>query len=936
MWLFYVNIILLINLQLSINRSIMSGNPTVTLSPPELDADELALPWSNRPRTSANKEQLIDDGLIDFMSLSENVNGNEQIEGQAQYDAPADLYDISKLTLISSAGSGNTTAAVRAETVIWVPVLPDYPLTDINGVCYVVNWERRLPEDDPKSVMNQIQYCKARIGSPRDTQSAFLNDSPVQRLSYICTGSKHCEYLDPILRNLSYCEVDQNYWDTYKEARRRTEAHIENHEATHAITYIRNILVGFQQGKWCDPFGPSCILEMLQEPDTITGDYRYFLHCVNSRPTSKHRNEPRHHFQYIDRQYYNSISIMQDILAGVETVNYGTCCTIKQNRSKRIACEYDHPQGKGKLLQATCNCKYELFIPKDLESNPYILVTSTGIHNHPIPPPSKGVGEIRNDIWEIISRIHNPGLNTSSFLQNPLLREWIRDRGKLRLSDVQPSLINDVFGYLIRRYRLLHFPVGSSLMAVHSLWNKQRGKPGEYIQEVYQDASNFMVICFNDWQFQLFKNLRTVVIGMNYKHLVNPTEREIIWAVYDEGIRRNVAVIRVITNSDTTEMYQFMFETVFSLLETKFHYNLKWAHIDDPDKGFIGLTIDQDWKLLVGFGHYLSSHYPQYSWRQHVQHTVRFCRVHFQRGVERYTGPRIGNPREFDLLMKLLDVSSQHDYLSLCLELMQPTCCGGKYVEWAKHKSRDAMSCGINPNCSKMARKYWDLLSETSNPAEVQHQRRYNYGGRYQYLLDCILRNQELDDRDFQSADIYKTYGIKYGYRNDGAGNHLTTMNQRVSSYLAKGRKRSRPQEDLALIIPSTEQPVFDVEELAAYSSSGSIRSTSLSPSDAASNARSTTSRASKRAKSNDILRRTAIATASQKSSPAPEIITSSQNWAATLKHREQELQLEMKEEELKGIRLNNRSKDLDLMERELDIEERRLKIEQMRRDMGL
>lgn len=48
-----------------------------------------------------------------------------------------------------------------------------------------------------------------------------------------------------------------------------------------------------------------------------------------------------------------------------------------------------------------------------------------------------------------------------------------------------------------------------------------------------------MVVCFNQEQFNLFKQLRSTTIDMNYKHLIEKDNREIIWAVYDESIRRS-------------------------------------------------------------------------------------------------------------------------------------------------------------------------------------------------------------------------------------------------------------------------------------------------------------------------------------------------------------------------------------------------------------
>lgn len=41
-------------------------------------------------------------------------------------------------------------------------------------------------------------------------------------------------------------------------------------------------------------------------------------------------------------------------------------------------------------------------MPKDLEACPFIIILSKGIHNHPVPPPTKTPTPILNDLKDII------------------------------------------------------------------------------------------------------------------------------------------------------------------------------------------------------------------------------------------------------------------------------------------------------------------------------------------------------------------------------------------------------------------------------------------------------------------------------------------------------------------------------------------------------
>lgn len=72
-----------------------------------------------------------------------------------------------------------------------------------------------------------------------------------------------------------------------------------------------------------------------------------------------------------------------------------------------------HPQGAGKMQKMTCNVRFRIYIPEDLEACPYAIFLSTGIHTHPPPPPNKPPQLIMDEILDLIRRMQNPDLTLS-------------------------------------------------------------------------------------------------------------------------------------------------------------------------------------------------------------------------------------------------------------------------------------------------------------------------------------------------------------------------------------------------------------------------------------------------------------------------------------------------------------------------------------------
>jgi hypothetical protein len=70
----------------------------------------------------------------------------------------------------------------------------------------------------------------------------------------------------------------------------------------------------------------------------------------------------------------------------------------------------DHRQGPGNLIHIPCEVFFDVVIPNDNITTPYIIFISHGIHSHPPPPPNKPPKQMVDEVLAVIQRIRSPSL----------------------------------------------------------------------------------------------------------------------------------------------------------------------------------------------------------------------------------------------------------------------------------------------------------------------------------------------------------------------------------------------------------------------------------------------------------------------------------------------------------------------------------------------
>ncbi|KAL2178405.1 uncharacterized protein P884DRAFT_198354, partial [Thermothelomyces heterothallicus CBS 202.75] len=329
-------------------------------------------------------------------------------------------------------------------------------------------------------------------------------------------------------------------------------------------------------------------------------------------------------------------------------------------------------------------------------------------------------------------------------LRNPMVEEFCKLYHKKTLAEVHTSLVNrDRIGLIIQKHRSIHYPLGSSRLAAAYEWQvKHKDQPDKYIQHFFDDGHNFVIICFFQQQVELFKKgvFESFELDMNYKHLSQFEDREVIWGTYSRQVERVIPLVRILTNSDSPEMYAYTFKVVFRLFELQYQFSIRWRHLHGS--GLIGITIDQDYKALLGFTGYLYEIDPEHKpWIWHATRTVRLCHIHFQRGVATITGGETGDrgpDSDFARLMQLLECANTHDYQELCQAFLSHP--QKSIRDWARHKQAPAIMAGLCRGCTDMPLSNWDAMQSHTNHIEVLHQEAYSWSGRYVNLLSCIRR----------------------------------------------------------------------------------------------------------------------------------------------------------------------------------------------------
>nr|XP_036574499.1 uncharacterized protein CTRU02_15524 [Colletotrichum truncatum]XP_036577385.1 uncharacterized protein CTRU02_12618 [Colletotrichum truncatum]XP_036580232.1 uncharacterized protein CTRU02_09877 [Colletotrichum truncatum]XP_036586904.1 uncharacterized protein CTRU02_03492 [Colletotrichum truncatum]KAF6780942.1 hypothetical protein CTRU02_15524 [Colletotrichum truncatum]KAF6784356.1 hypothetical protein CTRU02_12618 [Colletotrichum truncatum]KAF6788064.1 hypothetical protein CTRU02_09877 [Col len=857
----------------------------------------------------------------------EDLNLYYQLPAQAQSGLPVNEEDQLETdseippTLVSSEATRSGHNSLRdvhvlAQKVIFLPTFIEYPETSENGVLYVIDI-RTLNEEDIKSPWRMIQYNHARQFPPKRTTSAFLQNAVCLRSTYTCTGGKACSYFDQNLPCWKHQKVTPEILQSIEAL--RTEV-LQYDLKRKAVSWAQAQIKRFQQHTACRPFTERCSLEVVNtEYGYIPGTSQITARCICWSQSLQGEN---HYIGFPPIEFQLYLPLIKTILQGgsiEESSPTDSCYLFASNKRRITRCDANHIVPET-ILQITCSVKWNFWVPLDLEATPVILLTSHGVHLHPPPPPVRAPAGIISGLQQVVQKINQPRTGLNAFLQSRELQEFCDTYNSQTITSVHQSLANtDFLRSIIRKQEAISFPAGCSRLAIwYEYQYAQTRRQIRYIQYFNDDGNTYLCIVFHAEQAELWKKeaFNTFQVDTNYKHLAGKEEVEVIWGWYNSISSKAIPLIRVFTNSESTEMYQQMYTIVFKLLYKKFGYKVKWKHLHG--RGLLGITVDQDHKNLIGFGKYLSlecdpEHRP---WAWQVERSVRFCLIHFQRGIEAYCTEDRSPDSLWNQMRSLLFCRSSEDYFALCQAFETEP----QIKAWAQHKARKTIAAGLNQNCSKIPLSDWSQFIPNTNTVEVLHEASYTWSNRYLPLLTCIQKCAEYDRHLLEQDTVFTTLGIRLSWKDVSIIGRYNTAASRLQ--LKRQRQReSREQLD--------NERVERLLSTRLFTSSPSRGTNSRSPSSIPNRSRSLSEAIRNRsprlshASSSGVIRSNTLQRTSI-SNLRNEIRQGQQD---DFDLQKQSLELEEKRLELEARKLLVEKQKLELQEKELELAERRRRL---------
>ncbi|KAJ7624127.1 hypothetical protein DFH06DRAFT_1340161 [Mycena polygramma] len=197
------------------------------------------------------------------------------------------------------------------------------------------------------------------------------------------------------------------------------------------------------------------------DPDHPDAPPRSYLSCEHySRRTPDHWAEfglqdAGLDVDYIAAQFQDNsdeLARIEEAAALTDVGPLGTCVTLRNFAAQTQHCPLDHcVDGRLTQLELThieCQVKFRMWFPVDLQRCPFVLVTSKGVHRHPIPLPEKTPRNVRAQVFALLHTLRQDlaDMTARRFLRHPAVKSFLISRfpdlPTPTLSALHPSLAN--------------------------------------------------------------------------------------------------------------------------------------------------------------------------------------------------------------------------------------------------------------------------------------------------------------------------------------------------------------------------------------------------------------------------------------------------------------------------------------------------------------
>ncbi|CAB4426822.1 unnamed protein product [Rhizophagus irregularis] len=605
----------------------------------------------------------------------------------------------------------------------------EYPNTSETGFASIYNvsgWDEN--EARKAFSMTNIQYSYGGNGTICTVKNCdFFPGFEVSKEERKCLGVKMCEFASKELLDVSHTSVDFTS-SIFKNTFNANEKFYE--KATLCLfAKAHEYKCGYvdRNGIRCD--GVPKLGEFTQVVETMFNNHSYHSHGIDFEKDES---------DVIDE-----------------------CFTVHPNNTRSDECPFLHKVGnhivKGTVKKPTTECPVKFYhIPKNLKECPFIVTVSVGIHNHPPPPPRKTPYNIKSQLQKIIDNEHVLDLTARKFLTGSMIQTYLNGKS---ISDLHPSLNNQSkINYYIEKTRRSKYPFGQNILGVVHEFMRHEKSEDPYIRSIrFLDNEQYIVLCGTKKQLQALSKLTYIEIDMAFKRIHGITNE---WEVsaYSSQAQKTLTFARIFTNVETAEAYQNLFEDLFSCIERDIGESFNFHHIHK--KGLGCIIADQHKGQALGLGQYLNSKYPHLTSIEHLQHIYKLCQVHYKRNIDK-NRQLSKETRNAMYLIPTLNI--QEDILEVLNKIQ--FCNKPGAAAWVKDKLVPWVLSGISSVFTKMDCTIWNQTPNNTNAGESAHAN-VNRDGCNLSLLAGIIRGQEFDKRQWESANVHEQYNVPESYRN--------------------------------------------------------------------------------------------------------------------------------------------------------------------------
>ncbi|KAF8180705.1 hypothetical protein K438DRAFT_2021287 [Mycena galopus ATCC 62051] len=523
------------------------------------------------------------------------------------------------------------------------------------------------------------------------------------------------------------------------------------------------------------------------------------------------------------------------------------CSFTASPSAQKDLCPYWHRLESGKLArgvlqrpQNSCNAKFDIYTPYDLNECPQVVVICRHPHSHADPHPVKTPPPLLEVFRSLLLDLDWKLADTTPrklMLDSGFVGGLRRALGWNKPFDPPLAALHPSLGNLdhVRRYidelRHVLFPKGTGFEGAELLAAQHRELPEDeqYVRcaetHTIEDGKTFhLVICMLRSMSTFLMRSKKLSLDTAFKRL-NGKWQEFEMETWELDQMKSLVGTRAFTTSQSAQAHLILFTRIFEIACADTGIPCRFRHIHgdgfelwitDAHKGqALGAGMFCQ-KLSAELGDVYCPMDPTKLLRsldpyEHLRRFLRLCTVHYKRNIDAlkpYTSQKTRNA------MLSLSSSQVHPDLEGTFRIIEKG--GRKAKAWLKDKqtgSRFAFPAIYQP-ASLIPLEIWKAAPSTSNGNEQAH-RNINRDGVNLTMLGGIMRGMQYDARAMDALQLLQRSLNRHVIVQTRVATAAAALANEDAPPVATGMAHShlaKKVQELVLGAPTTKTPTPSVK----------------------------------------------------------------------------------------------------------------------------